>query len=397
LLRVVSLGNQYVSDFVTGDGESLKSPLDLVRCGGCELVQLKHTFPRESLYRQYWYKSGISGTMRRALSDIVAKACRMGALAPSDLVIDIGCNDGTLLRQYKIPGLRLIGFEPARNLVDEARRGTDFIFNDFFTYQAFREKFGDAKAKIITSIAMFYDIDDPNSFVVDVAKSLDPDGVWVIQQNYLPAMLENNGFDNIGHEHLTYYSLGTLARLLKAHDLQIFHAETNDVNGGSFRTYVSHKGRFPVRESVGKMARYEARLFSKKPPLYRMFAENIRRIRSELRSFILNEVKSGKRVYVYGASTRGNTILQYCGLDHRLIQKATDANREKWGRNTVGTLIPIIPKEQARKEKPDYFLILPHHFLREITLEEKEYLESGGKFIVPLPKFRVITLDHVSR
>jgi NDP-4-keto-2,6-dideoxyhexose 3-C-methyltransferase len=238
---------------------------------------------------------------------------------------------------------------------------------------------------------MFYDIDDPNSFAVDVAKSLDPDGVWVIQQNYLPAMLENNGFDNIGHEHLTYYSLGTLARLLNAHDLEIFHVETNDVNGGSFRSYVCHKRRFPVRESVGKMEQYEKHLFSRRPSVYKAFAENIRAVRLQLRKFISDETNAGKKVYVYGASTRGNTILQYCGLDHRLLQKATDANPEKWGRKTVGTLIPIVPKEDARRNKPDYFLVLPHHFLEEIKREEREYLESGGKLIVPLPKFQVVS------
>jgi hypothetical protein len=243
---------------------------------------------------------------------------------------------------------------------------------------------------------MFYDLDDPDSFVADIVKVLDTRGIWVIQQNYLLSMLEQNGFDNIGHEHLTYYSVGTMNRLLGKHNLEIFHAETNDVNGGSFRTYVARKGEFRVRDSLKGMEELETMLFSSKPSIYNTFAKNVRRIRSQLKEFVNDRVKGGKKVYVYGASTRGNTILQYCKLDYRLIEKATDANPEKWGRKTPGTEIPIVSKTEARKDKPDFFLILPHHFLREIMREEQEYLESGGMFIVPLPKLRVVSANDLS-
>ncbi len=387
----MSLGNQHVSDFVDAMGDSPVSPLELVRCLRCNLVQLKHTFPRESLYRHYWYRSGISSTMRKALEDIAVKACDVVRPSTNEMVVDIGCNDGTLLRAYKPSGLRRVGFEPAKNLVEEAMKGTDFIFSDFFGFDLFRQRFPDSKAKIVTSIAMFYDLDHPSGFVMDVSKILDPHGIWVIQQNYLPMMLEQNGFDNIGHEHLTYYSLQTLSRLLTKHDLEIFDVETNDVNGGSFRTYVSHKDRFPIKESVAKLKEYEGNLFSREPSVYREFAKNVRMVSLQLRKFVAREVKRGRRVYVYGASTRGNTILQYCKLNHNLIEKATDANPEKWGRKTPGTGIPIVSKEEARKDKPDYFLVLPHHFLDEIRRQETHYLRSGGKFIVPLPKFRIVT------
>jgi hypothetical protein len=328
--------------------------------------------------------------MRKALEDIVVKACEVAQPREGDIVLDIGCNDGTLLRSYKIPGLKLVGFEPAKNLVEEARKGTGFIFNDFFGYELFRQKFSGSKAKLITSIAMFYDLDDPDTFVADIVKCLDARGVWVIQQNYLCSMLEQNGFDNIGHEHLTYYSLGTMSQLLSNHDLEIFDVEKNDVNGGSFRTYVARKGQFPVRESVQTMKESEKKLFSTKPSIYSTFAKNVGRVRSQLSEFITEQTKNGKIVYVYGASTRGNTILQYCKLDHHLIKKATDANPEKWGRKTPGTEIPIVSKDEARRDKPDFFLVLPHHFLKEIMSEEKKYLESGGKFIVPLPEFRIV-------
>ena len=394
--EILSLGNQYISDFVTSDGDSPQAPLELVRCKHCGLIQLRHTFSRGSLYRHYWYKSGISPTMRNALADLVARACEIAKPSPGDLVVDIGCNDGTLLRSYGAEGLILVGFEPAENLVQEARKGTDWIFNDFFTEKVFKTKFDQKKAKIVTSVAMFYDLEDPNSFVADVAGILAPKGVWVVQQNYLATMLEQNGFDNIGHEHLEYYTLETMQTVLKKHGLEVFDAETNNVNGGSFRTFICHAGQYPARNAVADMKKHEARLGLSKHATYELFAEHIRKMRTQTRDFIAKEVKNGKTVYVYGASNRGNTILQYYGLDHTMIKKAADANAEKWGRKTVGTLIPIVSKEEARKDKPDYFLILPHHFLEEITRDEKEYLESGGKFIVPLPQFRVETKDRTN-
>ena len=366
------------------------SPLELVHCAACGLVQLKHTFPRTNLYRHYWYRSGISKTMQLALADVATKAYHIARPSPGDIAVDIGANDGTLLRSYPRSGLKLVGFEPAENLVEDARKGTDWICNDFFRSEPFTEKFGREKAKIITSVAMFYDLEEPNKFVADVAECLAPDGVWVVQQNYLATMLQKNGFDNIGHEHLEYYSLTTMEKLLSRHGLQIFDAETNDVNGGSFRIYAGHKGNFSLRGKVDALRKKEEHLKLDKLQTYQTFAANIRKIKQELSGLVRKEVKIGKTFYVYGASNRGNTILQYCGLDHTLIRKATDANPEKWGRKTVGTKIPIISKEEARRDNPDYFLILPHHFLDEIKREERHYLEGGGKFVVPLPKVRIV-------
>jgi NDP-4-keto-2,6-dideoxyhexose 3-C-methyltransferase len=328
--------------------------------------------------------------MRRALEEIVVKGCEIALPKKGDIVIDIGANDGTLLRSYKIPGLKLVGFEPAKNLVQDASKGTTFVFNDFFGYDLFQREFPGQKAKLITSIAMFYDLDDPHTFVEDVVKILADDGVWIVQQNYLCSMLQQNGFDNVGHEHLTYYSLATMSKLLDPYGLEVFDVEENDVNGGSFRTYISRKEQFPVNESVERMKESERKLFSATPAIFSTFAKNVETIRSQLSDFVTEQSRNGKTVYVYGASTRGNTILQYCNLDYRLIKKATDANPEKWGRRTPGTLIPIVSKEEARRDKPDFFLVLPHHFLREIVRDEKQYLDSGGKLIVPLPKFRLV-------
>ena len=245
LESVLSLGNQFISNFVDSAGEeAYTAPLELVLCnrktGGCGLVQLKHTVPRDLLYRQYWYKSGINQSMRNALADITDKIEKKVSLSQGDIALDIGCNDGTLLRSFRTKGLVLAGFEPATNLIPEAQVGTSKIINDFFGAGAFHREFDSRKAKVITAIAMFYDLEDPNVFVSDLKQILDESGICVIQQNYLPSMLESNAFDNIGHEHLEYYSLLSLEYLLGLHGLETFDVGLNDVNGGSFRVYVKH-------------------------------------------------------------------------------------------------------------------------------------------------------------
>ena len=394
LVPILSLGDQYVSDFVAeGAPTGVQVPLELVLCdagsGECGLLQLRHTTSRELLYRHYWYKSGINQTMRDALADIARSAEDLVKLEAGDLVLDIGCNDGTLLRSYKNSGLFLAGFEPAVNLIPEAEEGTTRIINDFFNFDEYHRVFADTKAKVITSIAMFYDLEEPNQFVSDVARILNDDGVWIIQMNYLRLMLEQNAFDNIGHEHLEYYSLMSLHNLLRRHQLEIFDVELNEINGGSFRTYVQHPGVRPVRLNVSDLETGESLLRSIKP--YHAFAERVEDIKSRLCQFIYREIDRGKKVYVYGASTRGNTLLQYFGLDHKMITAAAERNPQKYGLRTVGTGIPIISEEQARKERPDYFLVLPWAFLHEFMEREREFLTLGGKFIAPLPEYQIIS------
>lgn len=394
---ILSLGEMYVSDFVAGDGSGpppLRAPLDLVLCnpeaGGCSLLQLSCTVSPERLYRQYWYKSSVNQTMRDALTDVTRAAKRLAKLKLSagDLVVDIGANDGTLLRSYGVDGLTLVGFEPARNLAPEAAVGTTRIINDFFNAGAFFQHFPGKQAKVITSCAMFYDLEDPNTFVGDVKRLLAEDGVFIIQQNYLLAMLNDNVFDNIMHEHLEYYSLQSLQALMRRQQLEIFDVETNDVNGGSFRTYIAHAGARAIHDRVRAMLKSEEGL--RRTQTYHEFAERVKRLKSTVATFIRQEAAQGKKIYVYGASTRGNTLLQYFGLDHTLITAAAERNPIKYGRRTVGSNILIVSEEQARREKPDYFLVLPWAFLEEFRQREADYFKGGGKFLVPLPEFRII-------
>lgn len=401
LIPVLSLGELCVSNFVAKPGVADKRtyPLDVVLCdpsnGGCGLLQLKHSVSPDKMYRNYWYFSGVNATMKDELAGIAKIAEEISEPKSGDIAVDIGANDGTLLRAYK-KKVKKVGFEPARNLIHYASNGTDKVFNDFFDYRVFNKEFGEKKAKIITAIAMFYDLDDPNAFVEDIRKLLDPEGIFIIQMSYLVSMLKQNAFDNICHEHLEYYSLSSLEPLLKRHGLEIFDVELNDVNGGSFRVYVRHKGSKIGETRIGRSDRLDYvrtsedkwKLNSNEP--YRQFVDKVAMIKKELTDFIKSEVKNGKKIYVYGASTKGNTLLQFFNLDTSLIQAAAERNPIKWGKKTIGTNIPIISEEEARHDRPDYFLILPWHFLSEFVEREKDYLKNGGKFIVPLPEFRII-------
>jgi 2-polyprenyl-3-methyl-5-hydroxy-6-metoxy-1,4-benzoquinol methylase len=399
---ILYLGDQYVVNFVdSSDQKTNKVPLYLDLCnkkdGGCGLLQLRHTVPGDLLYRNFWYKSGVNQTMRNALMDISSKAEKIVNLNEGDIVVDIGANDGTLLRSYKSKGLRLVGFEPAKNLVKDAELGTTKIINDFFNFESFKKEFHDEKAKIITSIAMFYDLENPNEFVKDIVHVLHEDGVWIIQMNYLATMLENNAFDNIVHEHLQYYSLNSLKFLIDRHDLEIFDVELNEINGGSIRTYIKHKNskKYSTSNKVTEILDYEIKKSFNENKPYHDFAKRISDQKDKTSQFIKKEVEEGKTVYVYGASTRGNTLLQYYGLDEKLIGAAADRNPIKWGKKIVGTGISIISEENAREDNPDYFLILPWYFIDEFIQREKNYLKNGGKFIVPLPEFRIIDSDKL--
>jgi hypothetical protein len=403
IVPLISLGDLYFSDFVgsKNDDPIGKQPLDLFICdpeaGGCGLVQLKHNFSLDALYRNYWYRSGVNKSMTDALKDIAQKAQKIAKPKAGDFVIDIGSNDGTSLHFYENKELNLIGFEPAINIIPYAKKNcpSGEYINNFFNFADWQKKYGDKKAKIITAIAMFYDLEQPNDFIADIAKCLDEKGVFIIQMSYLPLMLKQNAFDNICHEHLEYYSLISLSNLLKRHGLEVFDVELNDVNGGSFRTYIQHRGDRPIKESVRKMEKSEIKMNLGNRKGYEDFVLRVMALRQKTCDFIKKEVAAGKKVYIYGASTKGNTLLQFYGLDKKIIVGAAERNPDKWGKKTVGTLIPIISEDQARKEKPDYFLVLPWHFMKEFVSREKYFLKAGGKFIVPLPKFKIITKNDL--
>lgn len=401
---IFSLGEQYVSNFLSPEqADGAKAPLDLVLCGRCELLQLKHTVPGDAMYYNYWYRSGTNQTMRNALADIAHKAESLIHLQEGDSVLDIGCNDGTLLASYETKGIYKIGFDPAENLAVFSRKVADKLMTGFFESEAFlgAPELSEKRPKVVTSIAMFYDLEDPNQFVADVKKVIHPGGVWVVQMSYLPLMLQQHDAGNICHEHLEYYSLRSFEYLLKLHDFELADVELNDVNGGSFRAYIRNRGadesmfgnaeyRERAAQRVQILREQEIAMALDKRATYGEFALWMQRIKDDVAGFIREQVGRGKKVYIYGASTKGNTMLQYFGLDGSLISGAAERNPDKWGKVTVGTRIPIVSDEEARAAKPDYFLVLPWHFLEEFRAREKDYLLSGGRFIVPFPHFTLI-------
>lgn len=399
LTTLVSFGEHFVSNFVAdGEDEGERIPLELTRCVGCNLVQLRHTASPDNLYRNYWYKSGTNQSMRDALADIANKAEMLVGLEPGDTVLDIGCNDGTLLASYKTPGIYRVGFDPARNLSVLSRSVAEKVVVDFFGAEAYLADadLRNRRPKVVTSIAMFYDLEDPNTFVAAVRKVLDPRGVWVIQMSYLPLMLQENAFDNVCHEHLEYYSLGSLEHLLQRHGFAVVDVEVNDVNGGSFRVYVRNKDQalgssVGVAGSVGEMHVEEAALGLHAADVYLAFVRRVEELKRRAVEYVRAEKAAGRSVYVYGASTKGNTLLQYYGLDGSVITAAAERNPDKWGKMTVGTHIPIISEEDARARRPDSFLVLPWHFIREFAERERPYLEDGGRLVLPLPEFRLVS------
>jgi len=327
--------------------------------------------------------------MRDHLKGIADAAANLVTLNKGDCVLDIGANDGTLLKSYSNTDIVRIGFDPVEKF-QELYTGTGItLVNDFFNENTYRNRFGSKKLKVITAISMFYDLEDPHAFVAGLEKLLEEDGLIIIQQNYLVKMLESNAFCNIVHEHVEFYSLLAMTNLVKNHNLEIFKIETNDLNGGSFRTYIGKKGKRPIDRSVGDMQKAESDLKIETIEPYARFAQRVDDITLRLYDLIKNLHDNGKRIYAYGASTRGNTLLQYARLDNKLIEKAVERNPEKFGKIFASAGIPVISEEQARKEKPDYMLVLPWFFKPEFLQRETDYMDNGGHLIFPLPKIEI--------
>lgn len=390
-INVLCLGIQYLSDFTSDNKKPEKFPLSLILCGGCSLLQLRHNAPLSLLYTErYGYKSGMNFTMQKELKEIVNRAlCKLKSKTKNIVAVDIGANDGTLLSYYPDSVFK-VGIDPIKKFAKECEIEAEVVINDFFNYKTYFKRMKTKKANIITVISCFYDMEKPNLFLSDVRKILHKDGILVIQQNYLVGMLRQNAFDNIVHEHLEYYSLLSLESLLRRHGLEVFDVEESEVNGGSFRTYISNIGKRAISESVIRMRIEEGEIKLKNKKIYEDFAHRVEANKNKLYKLILKLTKDNKKIFVYGASTRGNTLLQHSKLDSRLIKAAVEKNSEKWGKKIASVGIPIISEEQARMEKPDYMLVLPWFFKKEFVKRERKYLEAGGHFIFPLPKLKII-------
>ena len=395
LTPVIDLGPQYLQGSFVKPGKEMPSQrkinCSLVRCNpqvdedACGLLQMEHSVPPEILYAAYWYRSGTNSTMRNHLKEIVDST--LSLLKKKDCtVLDIGCNDGTLLSYYP-ESWNKFGCDPS-DVAQEVKIAT--VVQDIFPSAELFKVIGDKKMDVITSIAMFYDLESPVDFVKSIKKYLSPEGIWVFEMSYMPKMLEMDSYDTICHEHLEFYSLAVLEKIVSMADMKVFKISFNDINGGSIRCYATHKesGLYYSKEDHKLMneirqKEFDLELDTDKP--YVAFQYRIERVKNELHDLLVKLKNEGKKVHIYGASTKGNTILQWCDINSMLVEYAAERNPDKYGAYTLGTNIPIISEAESRAMNPDYYLVLPWHFKEEFLEREKEALDKGTGFIFPIP------------
>ncbi len=379
----LNLDNPYISDFVDKiDRKAPRAPLRLIECTKCGLVQLDYTVDRGQLYQRYWYKSGLNESMVRSLRDVVQDALTHVVLQPGDSVLDIGANDGTLLKQYG-PEVKRYAVEPSDTFAQDLKwmRPGDRYWHTYWPLPDWSDRMS---CKIITSIAVFYDVDNLDGFVAAIKRCLHPEGVWIVQMMDLGEMVEHNAFDNICHEHLVYFSRGSMEYLLARHELAIKSVSHNDVNGGSVRYIIGHAPEETVATPLAQQYDLGA------------FGERVLQRRDDTLALLWELKESGAKVLGYGASTKGNTLLQMYGIGPELLPAIAERNPDKWGKFTVGSWIPIISEEEMRARKPDFLFVLPYHFIDGFKKRESVLLAAGTQFILPLPEVRIIGGDNAS-
>ena len=394
LINVLSLGEQYLTGvFPTSvDAKITKGPLDLVWCQDSGLLQMKQSYALDEMYGDnYGYRSGLNASMVRHLTNKIHTLQRMVKLDSNDLVIDIGSNDATSLKAYT-GSFQKVGIDPTGKKFKEYYTDGIDLIPDFFSKEVFASQFPNKKAKIITSIAMFYDLENPVAFVNDIRECLTDDGIWHFEQSYMPSMLRTNSYDTICHEHLEFYSFKVIYNLLNACGMKAIDVQMNSINGGSFAVTASKansslKANRPIIEW---MLKQEDDMGLDTPKPYRDFEERVFKHRKNLIELIEALTADGKKIIGYAASTKGNVLLQFCGITSKHIPAIAEVNEQKFGSFTPGTNIPIISEAEARKMNPDYFFVLPWHFKNSILEREAAYIESGGKFIFPLPEIEIV-------
>lgn len=397
LTPVIDLGEQHLQGSFAKPGVQMppmrRIPCQLVRCNpqldenACGLLQMRHSVPPQILYSSYWYRSGTNQTMRDHLADIAAEATKMIG-GEHGSALDIGCNDCTLLKQYPQSWQRY-GIDPS--YIEHSDLSGITVIKSLFPSDQLRAKQFD----VITSIAMFYDLEDPCGFAMAVKRSLAIGGIWILEMSYMPTMLDRNAYDTICHEHLEYYSLAVIEYICASAGLKVCRAELNEINGGSVRCYVAHAAEdgFDKPEWTAAIQRIRCDEFDRTLDTdapYVKFQRHVQQHREDLLKLLAGLWADRKRVHIYGASTKGNTLLQWCGIDSKIIECAADRNPQKHGARTLGTDIPIVSEEESRAMRPDYLLVLPWHFRDEFVKREAEFVARGGKFIFPLPEITIV-------
>jgi SAM-dependent methyltransferase len=403
LVKILDLGFQAATGMFPKSPEAavFGGPLDLIKCvedergENCGLVQLGHHYDASVLYGEhYGYRSGLNASMVAHLRGKAERIKQRVGLRAGDILLDIGSNDGTFLAALMEPGVTAVGMDPTAEKFRKYYRQEIHVIPELFSAASFRQRFGDKKVKVVTSIAMFYDLDEPHTFMQEVASLLADDGIWVFEQSYLPMMVEKTSYDTVCHEHQEYYALKQILWMAKRAGLAIIDVELNNINGGSFSVTAVLKSSAHVTQQNGVeelLAKERGSGFGSLT-VYQDFRERVFRHRDELLEMVRAGQKHGKKMLGYGASTKGNVILQFCGLTPRELPAIAEVNPDKFGCYTPGTHIPIVSEQEAHALRPDAFLVLPWHFRQNLLEREAGFLQSGGEMIFPLPKIEVVGL-----
>ena len=392
--KLFSLGNlSYTGKFPKQQKTNIKKEtITLIMCNKCKLVQLDRNFNPKYLYgKDYGYRSGINKTMTEHLTQTTKELSKTVNLKKEDWVLDIASNDGTLINSYKQKGLNKIGLDPIADKYKKFYEKNSIIINDFFSKEALTRKNINKKFRIITALSVFYDLKDPNAFLNDVKILLKNDGIFLLEFADLLSIVKYKLFDTICHEHLEYYSAKVVIKMLKKNNLKLLNIKKNNINGGSVRFYISCKNsKYKINNRNIKNYLLEENEFmiDKKIAFTKLFG-NIMDLKINLNKKLTKLNKNGKKIHGYGASTKGNVLLQYFKIDNKILKCIADRNPEKDGLYTPGTKVKILTEEKSRKLKPDYYLVLPWHFKKEILAREKDMRKKGVKFIFPLPNFKI--------
>ena len=369
-----------------------KVVISLIMCKSCKLVQLDRNFNPKYLYdTNYGYRTGINATMTQHVNGVVKESIKIVKLKKKDSVLDIASNDGTLLNFYKKNIFR-VGIDPLIKKYKNQYKNINFGIQEFFSYKAIQKKKINKKFKIITALSMFYDLPNPNRFLEDVKKVLDKEGIFVLEHADLLSIIKNCQFDTICHEHLEYYSTKVIIELMNKNELRVFNLKANTINGGSMRYYICHKDSKYKNNNkkINKILREEMKSKLDKPNTFSDFFKLINVQKKKLLKLINKIIKKKETIHGYGASTKGNVLLQYFGIYSNKISYIADRNPQKVNLYTPGTKIKIVSESFSRMCKPNYYLVLPWHFKKEIILREKKVIKDGSKFIFPLPKVKIV-------
>ena len=369
-----------------------KVVISLIMCKSCKLVQLDRNFNPKYLYdTNYGYRTGINATMTQHVKGVVKESLKIVKLKKRDSVLDIASNDGTLLNFYKKNIFR-VGIDPLIKKYKNQYKNINFGIQDFFSYKAIRKKKINKKFKIITALSMFYDLPNPNKFLEDAKKVLDKEGIIVLEHADLLSIIKNCQFDTICHEHLEYYSTKVIIELMNKNELRVFNLKASTINGGSMRYFICHKDSKYKNNNkkINKILREEMKSKLDKPNTFSDFFKLINVQKKKLLKLINKLIKKKETIHGYGASTKGNVLLQYFGINSNKISYIADRNPQKVNLYTPGTKIKIVSESFSRMCKPNYYLVLPWHFKKEIILREKKVIKDGSKFIFPLPKVKIV-------